>query len=60
MRNFYKGLLILLAVLAYIFLPPLFVSEDYFSGMVGWIDFAFWGFLCAIVIGCIGGKLAGE
>lgn len=49
MRNFHKGLLIILLVLVYIFLPPLFVNEYYFSGMVGWIDLCFWGLLCALL-----------
>ena len=57
--EFYKVLAILLAVISYIFVPPLF-ADDYFSGMVVWIDFAFWGFLSAIFLGCWIGKCAEE
>lgn len=57
--SFYKGLAILLAVISYVFVPPLF-ADDYFSGMVGWIDVAFWGVICALVFGCWIGKCAEE
>ena len=59
MSEVYKALAILVAVMLYIFVPPLF-ADDYFSGMVVWIDFAFWGFLSAIFLGCWIGKCAEE
>lgn len=56
MINFYKGLAMLIVALAYIFVPPMFYSGDYFSGMVNWIDIAFWAFMSALILACLIGK----
>lgn len=60
LSGFYKVVAALLLVVAYVFVPPLFIGDDYFNGMVGWIDVAFWGSLSALFIGCWIGKCVEE
>lgn len=48
-----KSLLILLAMLAFIFLPPALHDLSYKEALADWIKVAFFGFTSALVIGSL-------
>lgn len=60
LSSFYKVVAALLLFTALVLVVPLFIGGDYLNGLLGWIDFAFWGFLSALLIGCWIGKCVEE
>tara|TARA_R110002049_G_C8852207_1_gene537428 strand:- start:393 stop:614 length:222 start_codon:yes stop_codon:yes gene_type:complete len=54
--DFYKSILMLIAMIAYVFLPPVFSDKSYVYAMSDWLPVAFGAFLSALILGCWIGK----